>query len=41
MKLKNIVDFTWEHNFYPGQLLAVHMSGKYLAYGIKGNLNFN
>ena len=41
MKLKNIVDFTWEHNFYPGQLLAVHMSGKYLAYGIKGNLNSN
>ena len=35
VKLKNIVDFTWEHNFYPGQLLAVHMSGKYLAYGIK------
>ncbi|XP_076633941.1 enhancer of mRNA-decapping protein 4 homolog Ge-1 isoform X1 [Colletes latitarsis] len=33
--LKNIVDFTWEHNFYSGQLLAVHMSGKYLAYGIK------
>ncbi|OAD54594.1 Enhancer of mRNA-decapping protein 4, partial [Eufriesea mexicana] len=35
MKLKNIVDFTWEHNFYPGQLLAVHMSGKYFAYGLK------
>ncbi|XP_053988599.1 enhancer of mRNA-decapping protein 4 [Hylaeus volcanicus] len=35
VKLKNIVDFMWEHNFYPGQLLAVHMSGKYLAYGIK------
>ncbi|XP_024935554.1 enhancer of mRNA-decapping protein 4 isoform X2 [Cephus cinctus] len=35
VKLKNIVDFTWEHRFYTGQLLAVHMSGKYLAYGIK------
>ncbi|XP_076244634.1 enhancer of mRNA-decapping protein 4 homolog Ge-1 isoform X2 [Calliopsis andreniformis] len=35
VKLKNIVDYTWEHNFYAGQLLAVHMSGKYLAYGIK------
>ncbi|XP_076177594.1 enhancer of mRNA-decapping protein 4 homolog Ge-1 [Ptiloglossa arizonensis] len=35
VKLKNIVDFTWEHGFYPGQLLAVHISGKYLAYGIK------
>jgi enhancer of mRNA-decapping protein 4 len=36
VKLKNIVDFTWEHRYYVGQLLAVHMSGKYLAYGIKG-----
>ncbi|XP_032678141.1 enhancer of mRNA-decapping protein 4 [Odontomachus brunneus] len=35
VKLKNIVDFTWEHNLYTGQLLAVHVSGKYLAYGIK------
>ncbi|XP_057331359.1 enhancer of mRNA-decapping protein 4 [Microplitis mediator] len=35
VKLKNIVDFTWELQFYTGQLLAVHMSGKYLAYGIK------
>ncbi|XP_015110545.1 enhancer of mRNA-decapping protein 4 [Diachasma alloeum] len=35
VKLKNIVDFTWEPHFYTGQLLAVHMSGKYLAYGIK------
>ncbi|XP_063993435.1 enhancer of mRNA-decapping protein 4 [Diachasmimorpha longicaudata] len=35
IKLKNIVDFTWEPHFYTGQLLAVHMSGKYLAYGIK------
>ncbi|XP_031786817.1 enhancer of mRNA-decapping protein 4 [Nasonia vitripennis] len=40
VKLKNIVDFTWEHRYYVGQLLAVHMSGKYLAYGIKaGNGN--
>lgn len=37
VKLKNIVDFTWEPNFYTGQLLAVHMSGKYLAYGLKAN----
>lgn len=35
VKLKNVVDFTWAHNFYLGQLLAVHMSGKYFAYGIK------
>lgn len=35
VKLKNIVDFTWDHHLYPGQLLAVHISGKYLAYGLK------
>ncbi|XP_066583483.1 enhancer of mRNA-decapping protein 4 [Prorops nasuta] len=35
VKLKNIVDFSWEHKLYSGQLLAVHMSGKYLAYAIK------
>ncbi|XP_014468232.1 PREDICTED: enhancer of mRNA-decapping protein 4 isoform X2 [Dinoponera quadriceps] len=35
VKLKNIVDFTWEHHLYTGQLLAVHVSGKYLAYCIK------
>lgn len=38
VKLKNIVDFTWDHHFYTGQLLAVHVSGKYLAYGLKGNI---
>ncbi|XP_011874946.1 PREDICTED: enhancer of mRNA-decapping protein 4 [Vollenhovia emeryi] len=35
VKLKNIVDFTWDHHLYTGQLLAVHVSGKYLAYGLK------
>lgn len=40
VKLKNIVDFTWDHHLYTGQLLAVHVSGKYLAYGIKG-ITFN
>ncbi|KAG7201645.1 hypothetical protein KM043_004376 [Ampulex compressa] len=34
VKLKNIVDFSWDHHFYMGQLLAVHLSGKYLAYAI-------
>lgn len=33
--LKNIVDFNWELRFYAGQLLAVHIGGKYVAYGIK------
>ncbi|XP_067007664.2 enhancer of mRNA-decapping protein 4 [Anabrus simplex] len=35
VKLKNIVDFSWELRFYTGQLLAVHVAGKYVAYGIK------
>lgn len=35
VKLQNIVDYTWEERFYTGQLLAVHMGGKYIAYGIK------
>ncbi|XP_041986844.1 enhancer of mRNA-decapping protein 4-like [Aricia agestis] len=34
-KLKSLVDYNWEPKFYPGQLLAVHLSGKYLAYCIK------
>lgn len=37
VKLQNVVDYTWEERFYTGQLLAVHMAGKYLAYGIKGS----
>jgi enhancer of mRNA-decapping protein 4 len=36
VKLKNVVDFSWEWRFYTGQLLAVHVGGKYIAYGIKG-----
>ncbi|XP_037297745.1 enhancer of mRNA-decapping protein 4 isoform X2 [Manduca sexta] len=35
VKLKNLVDYNWEPKFYSGQLLAMHMSGKYLAYSIK------
>uniref|UniRef100_A0A0A9WX41 Enhancer of mRNA-decapping protein 4 n=1 Tax=Lygus hesperus TaxID=30085 RepID=A0A0A9WX41_LYGHE len=35
VRMNNVVDYTWEEKFYSGQLLAVHMSGKYLAYGIK------
>ncbi|RZF41112.1 hypothetical protein LSTR_LSTR002744 [Laodelphax striatellus] len=34
VKLKNIVDYLWEERFYTGQLLAVHMGGVYVAYGI-------
>lgn len=36
VKLKNVVDYSWEHKFYPGQILAIHISGKYIAYGIQG-----
>ncbi|KAL0894386.1 hypothetical protein ABMA27_013009 [Loxostege sticticalis] len=35
VKLKNLVDYNWEPKFYPGQLLAIHLSGKFLAYSIK------
>lgn len=36
VKLKSLVDYNWEPRLYSGQLLAVHLSGKYLAYCIKG-----
>ncbi|XP_045761066.1 enhancer of mRNA-decapping protein 4-like [Maniola jurtina] len=36
MKLKTLVDYHWQSRFYPGQLLAVHMSGEFLAYSIIG-----
>ncbi|KAG8234793.1 hypothetical protein J437_LFUL006625, partial [Ladona fulva] len=35
VKLKSIVDYAWESRHYPGSLVAVHMGGKYLAYGLK------
>lgn len=35
VKLTNIVDYNWEAKFYPGRLIDVHNSGKYLAYCIK------
>ncbi|XP_071447085.1 enhancer of mRNA-decapping protein 4 [Hetaerina americana] len=35
VKLKSIVDYGWESRHYPGRLVAVHMEGKYLAYGLK------
>jgi len=34
LKIKNIVNFGWEHKYYPGQLVAAHMSGNYIAYAI-------
>lgn len=38
VKLTNLVDYNWEPKFYHGQLLAIHLSGNYLAYCIKGLL---
>ncbi|XP_045511284.1 enhancer of mRNA-decapping protein 4-like [Colias croceus] len=35
VKLTNLVDYNWEAKFYPGRLIDVHNSGKYLAYCIK------
>ena len=34
LQIKNIVNFGWEHKYYPGQLVAAHMSGTYIAYAI-------
>jgi len=34
LKIKNIVNFGWEHKYYPGQLVSGHMSGTYIAYAI-------
>jgi len=34
LKIKNIVNFGWEHKYYPGQLVSAHMSGTYIAYAI-------
>lgn len=36
IKANNIVDYSWEERFFSGQMLAVHRSTKYIAYGIKG-----
>ncbi|XP_050685648.1 enhancer of mRNA-decapping protein 4-like [Leptidea sinapis] len=35
VKLTNLVDYNWEVKFYPGRLIDVHCSGKYLAYILK------
>jgi len=35
LQIKNIVNYSWEHRYYPGQLVAHDRSGKYLAYSLK------
>lgn len=37
VKLTNLVDYQWESKYYKGQLIAIHIAGKTIAYGIKGN----
>ena len=34
LKISNIVDYGWEHSYYPGHLVATHNSGDWFAYGI-------
>ncbi|XP_053604958.1 enhancer of mRNA-decapping protein 4-like [Plodia interpunctella] len=41
VKLRNLVDYNWEPKFYHGQLLAIHISGKYMAYSIKATNPLN
>lgn len=36
VKLTDVVDYNWELRFYVGQLLAVHLNGRVIAYGMKG-----
>lgn len=38
VKLTNVVDYNWELRFYVGQLLAIHLNGQVIAYGIRGLL---
>ena len=35
LQIKNIVNYSWEHRYYPGQLVAHDWSSKYLAYSLK------
>lgn len=36
VKLTNLVEYQWEFKYYIGQLIAIHIDGKIIAYGIKG-----
>ena len=35
LQIKNIVNYGWEHKYYPGQVVAHDKANKYLAYSIK------
>ena len=35
---RNVTNFPWDQNYLTGSLVAVHCSGAYLAYAIKGRM---
>ena len=34
LQIKNIVNYGWEHKYYPGQVVAHDKRGQYVAYAI-------
>ena len=36
LRVRNIVDYGWEHRYSIGRLVATHMSGSYIAYAVTG-----
>ena len=34
LQIKNIVNYGWEHKYYPGQVVAHDKTGQYVAYAI-------
>lgn len=41
VKLINRIDYNWEVRFYQGQLVAVHIDGKVVAFAMKGNVYYS
>lgn len=37
LTLKNFVNFNWDQCYYPGQLIALHISEKFIAYGFSSS----
>lgn len=36
VKLSDRIDYNWEFRYYYGHLVAAHINGKVIAYGMKG-----
>ena len=36
VKVKPVVNHEWEHRYYFGHLVAVHRSGQFVAFVVKG-----